>query len=80
MSAQVPHKKQFPWLESFGIFMGIIAWNLLANGEIEFFNAALITIPCALIWFMLRCRKSNQQRQQQSEAFGTAEQKVTGRH
>lgn len=49
-----PPPTTFPVAEGIGIFVGIVAWDLLADGQIEIIKAALIAIPCSLIWFGLR--------------------------
>lgn len=49
-----PHST-FPLAEGIGIFVGIVAWDLLADGRMDIIKAALIATPCALIWFGVRC-------------------------
>lgn len=44
----------FPVAEGVGIFVGVVAWDLLAGGQIELFKAVLIALPCSLAWFGLR--------------------------
>ena len=48
-----PHTT-FPVAEGIGIFVGIVAWDLLADGHIEIIKALLIATPCSLVWFGLR--------------------------
>lgn len=45
----------FPSVEGFGIFVGVVAWDLLADGHMELVRAVLIAGGCALAWFGLRC-------------------------
>ena len=52
-----PHTT-FPVAESIGIFVGIVAWDLFNNGQIEFIKALLIAGPCSLIWYGLRYWKA----------------------
>jgi hypothetical protein len=44
----------FPVGETIGVFVGIVSWELLAEGRIEIIKALLITIPCALVWYGVR--------------------------
>ena len=44
----------FPTGESIGLFVGIVAWDLLTEGRIEIIKALTITVPCALVWYGLR--------------------------
>lgn len=44
----------FPVGETVGFFVGIVAWDLLAEGRIEIIKALLITAPCSLIWYGIR--------------------------
>jgi len=48
----------FPMAEGAGIFVGVVAWYLLADGHIEFVKALLIACGCSLVWFGLRCWKN----------------------
>lgn len=52
----------FPMAEGVGIFVGVVAWHLLADGQIEAIRALLIASACSLVWFGLRCWK-NRRRQ-----------------
>jgi hypothetical protein len=45
----------FPVAEGIGIFVGIVAWDLLAEGRMEIFKALVVTIPCSLVWYGARC-------------------------
>jgi hypothetical protein len=49
-----PHTT-FPVAEGIGIFVGIVAWNLLADGHLEIIKAGAIAISCAVVWYGLRC-------------------------
>ena len=44
--------------EGVGIFVGVVAWYLLAEGHIEVIRALLIAGGCSLVWFGLRCWKN----------------------
>jgi hypothetical protein len=44
----------FPVAEGVGIFVGIVAWDLLADGKMDLLKAVLIAAPCALVWFGFR--------------------------
>jgi hypothetical protein len=48
----------FPMAEGVGIFVGVVAWHLLADGQIEAVRALLIAAGCSLVWFGLRCWKN----------------------
>jgi arginine exporter protein ArgO len=48
----------YPIAEGIGIFIGIVALNLLAEGHLEIIRAALIAGACSLAWFGLRCWKT----------------------
>jgi len=52
-----PHTT-FPIAEGFGIFFGVVAWDLLTDGHLEIIRAALIAGTCSLVWFGLRYRKN----------------------
>ena len=45
----------FPLSEGIGIFVGVMAWDLLFDGQAEFMKAVIITVPCTLAWFAIRC-------------------------
>ena len=46
---------KFPLAEGIGIFVGILAWDLLSEGRLNIFKALLIAVPCALVWYAVRC-------------------------
>lgn len=50
-----PSHTTFPVAEGFGIFVGIVAWDLLADGHMDILKAAAVAIPCAIVWYALRC-------------------------
>lgn len=52
-----PQHTTFPVAEGVGIFVGVVAWYLLADGSIEVLRALLIAVSCSLVWFGLRCWK-----------------------
>ena len=47
-------QRSFPIAEGVGIFFGVVAWYLLADGRIEVIKALLIAGSCSLVWFGLR--------------------------
>ena len=49
------HKSRFPLAEGVGIFIGVLAWDLLRDGYIDITRALIIAAPCSLAWFGLRC-------------------------
>ena len=51
----------FPIAEGVGIFVGIVAWDLLSNGHMDIAKAALISVPCSLVWFGIRYWKARNQ-------------------
>ena len=48
------HKSRFPIAEGVGIFVGVVAWDLLSNGYVEITKALLVAIPSSLAWFAVR--------------------------
>ena len=44
----------FPVAEGLGIFVGIVAWDLLTAGRVDIAKALLIAAPCTLAWFGIR--------------------------
>ena len=48
----------FPVAEGIGIFVGIVAWDLLSNGHMDIAKAALVAVPSSLVWFGIRCWKT----------------------
>ena len=51
------HPVTFPVAEGLGIFVGIIAWDLLTDGRVDIAKALLIAAPCTLAWFGVRAWK-----------------------
>jgi len=47
-------RTRFPIAEGLGIFVGIVAWDLLADGQTDLVKAVLIAAPASLAWFALR--------------------------
>jgi hypothetical protein len=45
---------KFPLAEGIGIFVGILAWDLLSLGHPDLLKALLIAVPCALVWYAVR--------------------------
>ncbi len=52
---RLPRNTEVPIAEGLGIFVGVVGWDLLADGHIEIVKAALIAAPATLIWFGARC-------------------------
>ena len=44
----------FPVAEGIGVFLGVIAWDLLSEGYVEATKALLIAAPVSLGWFAIR--------------------------
>lgn len=61
MAMPAPHTT-FPTAEGIGIFVGVVAWDLLAEGHPHIIKALLIAVPCSLVWFALRCWKKSASR------------------
>ncbi len=55
-SMQLP-TDSFPLSEGVGVFVGVIAWDLLVEGQCEITKAALVAAPFTLAWFAWRCWK-----------------------
>lgn len=45
----------FPLSEGIGIFVGVVAWDVLSAGEVQLLKAALLAASGALAWYGLRC-------------------------
>lgn len=73
LSAMPFRQTTFPLAEGIGIFVGIIAWDLLSEGRTEVLKALLISVPCTLAWFAVRCWK-------QKTGSGRADPPVTDRN
>ncbi len=56
-----PHTT-FPIAEAVGIFVGVVAWYLLADGHIEAVKALLIAAAGSIVWFGLRCWREKKKR------------------
>jgi hypothetical protein len=54
--------KKFPLAEGIGIFVGILAWDLLSEGRPDLLKALLIAVPCTLAWYAIRCWKHGTQK------------------
>ena len=54
MSAVPRDPLPFPVAEGVGIFIGIVAWNVLTAGELELLRAPLIAAGGALVWYGAR--------------------------
>ena len=55
-------KTRFPIAEGIGIFVGVVAWDLLSEGYVEITRALSIAAPCSLAWFALRYWKNRKQK------------------
>ena len=49
----------FPIAEGIGIFVGVVSWDLLVDGQAELLKAILIAVPCTLVWFGMRYWKDH---------------------
>ena len=47
-------RTRFPVAEGVGIFVGIVAWDLLIDGQMNLVKAILIAAPISLAWFAVR--------------------------
>ena len=56
-------RSRFPLAEGIGVFLGVIAWDLLSEGTMEVTKALLVSGPVSLLWFGFRCWKDRQPRQ-----------------
>lgn len=45
---------KFPLAEGIGIFIGILAWDLLSEGRPDLLKALAIAVPSALVWYVVR--------------------------
>jgi len=45
---------KFPLAEGVGIFVGVLAWDLLSEGRLGLLKALIIAIPCTLGWYAIR--------------------------
>jgi hypothetical protein len=45
---------RFPLAESVGIFIGIVAWNLLVEGRMDISIGLIIAVPCSIFWYCVR--------------------------
>ena len=51
---RLPPHTTFPLAEGLGIFVGIVAWDLLFDGHMQFIRSVLIAAFCSLVWFGFR--------------------------
>jgi hypothetical protein len=61
--AQTP--QPFPVAEGVGIFVGVVAWDVLSSGHLELGKAALIAAGGALLWYGARNWLSSSRRKRQ---------------
>lgn len=45
---------RFPVAEGLGIFIGIVAWDVLSSGETALLRASLVAAAGALVWYGAR--------------------------
>lgn len=50
-------RSRFPLAEGVGVFLGVIAWDLLSDGYVEITKAIVVSGPVSLLWFGFRCWK-----------------------
>ncbi|MBK5912942.1 hypothetical protein [Rhodocyclus purpureus] len=55
--------REFPVAEGFGIFIGVVAWELLVEGRIDFAKGLTIAIPITLASFAFRCWRARRREQ-----------------
>jgi hypothetical protein len=48
----------FPTTEGIGIFVGIVAWDVLGSGEAALLKAALVAGAGTLVLYGYRCRRA----------------------
>ncbi len=58
MPGVILSKVTFPLSEGIGVFIGVVAWDLLADGHMDIYKALLIAAPVTLGWFGVRCWKA----------------------
>lgn len=46
--------RNFPLAEGIGIFVGIVAWDMLVEGHAELIRPLGIATVCSLIWYGVR--------------------------
>ena len=44
----------FPVSEGLGVFVGVVAWDVLVDGHMEIIKAALIAAACSVVWYGVR--------------------------
>ncbi|MCB1931818.1 hypothetical protein [Accumulibacter sp.] len=44
-----------PVAEGVGIFVGIVAWDVLSAGQMELLKALLIAAGSTVVWYCARC-------------------------
>ncbi|MCM8614148.1 hypothetical protein [Accumulibacter sp.] len=55
MSSLAVPSERFPISEGVGLFVGIVAWDLLSAGEMNLLQAALAAAVGSLAWYAVRC-------------------------
>jgi hypothetical protein len=54
LSSAPSRSTKFPLAEGVGIFVGILAWDMLSEGHWDPLKALIIALPCTLIWYAVR--------------------------
>ena len=54
LNTMIKPQVTFPVAEGVGIFVGIVAWDLLTDGRVDIAKALLIATPCTIAWFGIR--------------------------
>jgi hypothetical protein len=67
LSSTSSRSKKFPLAEGVGIFIGILAWDLLSEGRLNLLKALLIAVPCALVWYAIRCWRHGDEKLRQRQ-------------
>lgn len=55
-------RSRFPLAEGMGVFLGVIAWDLLSEGYVGITKALLVAVPVSLLWFGIRCWKDRRRK------------------
>jgi hypothetical protein len=63
-----PRHIAFPLAEGLGIFVGIVAWDLLVDGQMAIFRSVLIAAFCSIVWFAIRHWRGRTRNQHRHES------------
>lgn len=58
-------RTRYPIAEGIGVFVGLVAWDLLVDGHTDLVKAILIAAPLSLAWFAVRYWRTRNQNKQQ---------------